>query len=88
MRLRCHGYVMWAASVIARSVDRMTMCSRPAVAGIVERTGPSKPTVKRWVHWLRARGRLGVAEQGTTCRYRKGTQAGLRDDGPGNRAAV
>src|SRR5690606_26350345 len=48
----------------------------------------SKATVKRWVRWLREHGWLGVVEQGSTVRFRKGTSAGLVDDGLGNRAAV
>ncbi|MEV0149998.1 MULTISPECIES: hypothetical protein [unclassified Nonomuraea] len=78
---RVANRICWAA-------DWKTMCSRPTVAKIVERTGLGKATVKRWVRWLRERGWLGVVEQGTTVRYRKGTKAGLDDDGYGNRAAV
>ncbi|HEX4816022.1 MAG TPA: hypothetical protein VFV66_25030, partial [Nonomuraea sp.] len=90
LQLRSDGYanLMLVANVIAWSADWATMCSRPTIAGIVERTGLSKATVKRWVRWLREGGWLGVVEQGSTVRFRTGTQAGLLDDGLGNRAAV
>ncbi|NUW34812.1 helix-turn-helix domain-containing protein [Nonomuraea sp. SMC257] len=88
--LRVDGYsnLVRIANVICWAADWRTMCSRPTVAKIMERTGLGKATVKRWVRWLRERGWLGVVEEGTTVRYRKGTKAGLDDDGYGNRAAV
>lgn len=90
LELRCDGYanLMRVANLIVWGADWDTMCSRPTIQRIVGVTGLAKPTVKRWVRWLRDRGWLGVVEQGSTCRYRKGTQAGLVDDGLGNRAAV
>jgi hypothetical protein len=90
LELRHDGYsnLLRVAQVIAWAADWTTMCSRPTIAGICERTGLSKATVKRWVRWLRERGWLGVVEEGTTVRFRKGTSAGLDDDGLGNRAAV
>jgi hypothetical protein len=90
LSLRYDGYgnLLRVAEVIAWAADWKTMCSRPTIAGICERTGLSKATVKRWVRWLREHGWLGVVEQGTTVRFRKGTSAGLDDDGLGNRAAV
>jgi hypothetical protein len=88
--LRRDGYanLMRVANLIAWHADWDTMCSRPTIKRIVEVTGLAKPTMKRWVRWLRERGWLGVVEQGTTCRYRKGTMAGLLADGLGNRAAA
>ncbi|WP_188197504.1 hypothetical protein [Nonomuraea sp. SYSU D8015] len=90
LELRCDGFsnLMLVANVICWHADWSTMCSRPTVHRIVERTGLAKPTVKRWVRWLRERGWLGTVEQGSTCRFRKNTCAGLVDDGFGNRAAV
>jgi hypothetical protein len=88
--LRCDGYsnLMRVANLIVWGADWSTMCSRPTIARIVDVTGLAKGTVKRWVRWLRHRGWLGVVEQGSTVRYRKGTCAGLLDDGLGNRAAL
>ncbi|MGR6921261.1 hypothetical protein ACU635_44055 [[Actinomadura] parvosata] len=90
LELRADGYtnLLRVAHLIGWSADWATMCSRPTIARIVAVTGLSLATVKRWVRWLRHRGWLGTVEQGSTCRYRKGTQAGLLDDGLGNRAAV
>ncbi|MFI6603736.1 hypothetical protein ACIBHX_46535 [Nonomuraea sp. NPDC050536] len=90
LELRYDGYtnLMRVAQVITYLADWKTLCSRPTLAGIAERTGLSRDTVKRHVRWLRHRGWLGTVEEGTTVRYRKGTQAGLLDDGFGNRAAV
>ncbi|MGW4412104.1 hypothetical protein ACWEJ6_49460, partial [Nonomuraea sp. NPDC004702] len=79
--LRVANLIVWGA-------DWSTMCSRPTIARVVAVTGLAKATVKRWVRWLRVRGWLGVVEQGSTCRYRKGTMGGQIDDGLGNRAAV
>ncbi|WP_188194850.1 hypothetical protein [Nonomuraea sp. SYSU D8015] len=88
--LRSDGYanLVLICTLIARRMNWETKCSRPTIAWLVEQSGLSKPTVKRWVRWLRERGWLGVVEQGSTVRYRKGTNAGLDDDGFGNRAAV
>ncbi|MEV0307816.1 hypothetical protein [Nonomuraea fuscirosea] len=88
LRYDGYGNLLRVAQVIAWAADWKTMCSRPTIAGIVERTGLSKATVKRWVRWLREHGWLGVVEQGSTVRFRKGTSAGLDDDGLGNRAAL
>ncbi|MEU5869592.1 hypothetical protein ABZ815_51105 [Nonomuraea sp. NPDC047529] len=90
LELRCDGYtnLLRVANIIVWGADWATMCSRPTIARIVDVTGLAKPTVKRWVRWLRDRGWLGVVEQGSTCQYRKGTMAGLVDDGLGHRAAV
>ncbi|GAB3904240.1 transposase [Microbispora bryophytorum] len=90
LALRYDGYgnLLRVAQVIAWATAWTTMCSRPTIAGICERTGLSKATVKRWIRWLREHGWLGVVEEGTTVRFRKGTSAGLQDDGLGNRAAV
>ncbi|WP_431928778.1 hypothetical protein [Nonomuraea jabiensis] len=90
LSLRYDGYsnLLRVAHVIAWATDWKTMCSRPTIAGICARTGLSKATVKRWVRWLREHGWLGVVEQGSTVRFRKGTAAGLDDDGMGNRAAL
>ncbi len=88
LRYDGYGNLLRVAQVIAWAADWNTMCSRPTIAGICERTGLSKASVKRWVRWLREHGWLGVVEQGTTVRFRKGTSAGLEDDGLGNRAAL
>ncbi|MGR6915338.1 hypothetical protein ACU635_13930 [[Actinomadura] parvosata] len=88
LRYDGYGNLLRIAQLIAWAADWKTMCSRPTIAGICERTGLSKATVKRWVRWLRDHGWLGVVEQGTTVRFRKGTSAGLDDDGLGNRAAL
>lgn len=88
LRYDGYGNLLRVAQVIAWAANWNTMCSRPTIAGICERTGLSKASVKRWVRWLREHGWLGVVEQGTTVRFRKGTSAGLEDDGLGNRAAL
>ncbi|NRQ34463.1 hypothetical protein HII36_21775 [Nonomuraea sp. NN258] len=90
LELRAGGYanLLRVANLIVWGADWNTMCSRPTIARIVDATGLSQPTVKRWVRWLRHRGWLGTVEQGSAVRYRKGTMAGLADDGLGNRAAV
>ncbi|TDD15478.1 hypothetical protein [Nonomuraea diastatica] len=88
LRYDGYGNLLRVAQVITWTADWKTMCSRPTIAGVVERTGLSKATVKRWVRWLREHGWLGVVEQGSTVRFRKGTSAGLDDDGLGNRAAL
>ncbi|MFI7706518.1 hypothetical protein [Nonomuraea sp. NPDC049480] len=88
LRYDGYGNLLRVAQVIAWAADWKTMCSRPTIEGVCERTGLSKASVKRWVRWLREHGWLGVVEQGSTVRYRKGTSAGLEDDGLGNRAAL
>ncbi|MEV6033663.1 helix-turn-helix domain-containing protein [Nonomuraea sp. NPDC052116] len=88
LRYDGYGNLLRVAQVIAWAADWKTMCSRPTIAGICARTGLSKATVKRWVRWLREHGWLGVVEEGSTVRFRKGTAAGLDDDGMGNRAAL
>ncbi|MGW3353636.1 hypothetical protein ACWDA3_61105 [Nonomuraea rubra] len=90
LTLRCDGSrnLMLIATIICWSANWRTLCSRPTIARIVERTRLAKATVKRWVRWLRERGWLGVVEPGSTARYRKGTNAGLDHDGLGNRAAL
>ncbi|MGV9383555.1 hypothetical protein ACWDRB_47615 [Nonomuraea sp. NPDC003707] len=90
LKLRCDAYtnLMRVATLICWSADWKSLCSRPTIAGIMNRTGLSHPTVKRWVRWLRHRGWLGVVEQGSIVEFRKGTLGGLADDGLGNRAAV
>ncbi|MEU6778653.1 helix-turn-helix domain-containing protein [Nonomuraea angiospora] len=90
LALRYDGYgnLLRVAQVITWAADWKTMCSRPTIAGICAHTGLSKATVKRWVRWLREHGWLGVVEEGSTVRFRKGTAAGLDDDGMGNRAAL
>ncbi|MCF6467295.1 hypothetical protein FAF44_02560 [Nonomuraea sp. MG754425] len=90
LELRCDGYANLTriANLIAWAANWSTMCSRPTIARLVEVTGLSQATVKRWVRWLRVRGWLGTVEEGSTCQFRKGTAAGLLDDGLGNRAAV
>lgn len=64
--LRCDGYanLMLVARDIVWHMNWETKTSRPTIDGIVKRTGLSKPTVKRWVRWLRERGWLGVVQQG------------------------
>lgn len=90
LELRADGYsnLFRVANIIGWAAHWKTMCSRPTIARVVEKTGLSLATVKRWVRWLRQNGWLGTVEEGTTVRYRKGTNAGLNDDGRGNRAAV
>ncbi|SEU46749.1 hypothetical protein [Nonomuraea wenchangensis] len=90
LELRADGYsnLLRVANLIVWAADWSTLCSRPTIARIVDVTGLARPTVKRWIRWLRDRGWLGVVEQGSTCRFRKGTGAGLLDDGLGNRAAL
>ncbi|MEV6157924.1 helix-turn-helix domain-containing protein [Nonomuraea sp. NPDC052129] len=88
LRYDGYGNLLRVAQIVAWAADWKTMCSRPTIAKIVEETGLSKATVKRWIRWLREHGWLGVVEQGSTVRFRKGTSAGLDDDGLGNRAAL
>ncbi|TMR99593.1 helix-turn-helix domain-containing protein [Nonomuraea basaltis] len=88
LRYDGYGNLLRVAQMVAWAADWKTMCSRPTIAKIVEETGLSKATVKRWIRWLREHGWLGVVEQGSTVRFRKGTSAGLDDDGLGNRAAL
>lgn len=46
-----HGYahLMLICTLIAWRMNWETKCSRPTIAWLVERSGLSKPTVKRWV---------------------------------------
>ncbi|WP_336214696.1 hypothetical protein [Nonomuraea sp. LPB2021202275-12-8] len=88
LRYDGYGNLLRVAAVVAWAADWKTMCSRPTIAKVVEETGLAKATVKRWIRWLREHGWLGVVEQGSTVRFRKGTSAGLDDDGLGNRAAL
>ncbi|MBB6551267.1 hypothetical protein [Nonomuraea rubra] len=57
LTLRCDGSrnLMLIAAIICWSADWKTLCSRPTIARLVERTGLAKATVKRWVRWLRER---------------------------------
>ncbi|MEU7911413.1 hypothetical protein [Microbispora bryophytorum] len=90
LALRSDAYrnLVLVASTLSNWADWTTMTSRPTEQRIAQDTGLSISTVKRWVRWLRERGFLGVVEEGTTVRFRKGTRCGLDDDGLGNRAAV
>ncbi|MEU7891785.1 hypothetical protein AB0B45_02845 [Nonomuraea sp. NPDC049152] len=65
-----------------------TMTTRPTEQRIADDLDLALSTVKRWIRWLRVRGYLGVVEEGSTVRFRKGNRCGLDDDGLGNRAAV
>ncbi|WP_214317128.1 hypothetical protein [Nonomuraea sediminis] len=73
---------------LADWADWTTMTTRPTEQRIADDLDLALSTVKRWVRWLRERGFLGVVEEGTTNRYRRGNRCGLDDDGLGNRAAV
>lgn len=73
---------------LADWADWTTMTTRPTEQRIADDLDLSMSTVKRWIRWLRERGFLGVVEEGTTNRYRRGNRCGLTDDGLGNRAAV
>ncbi|MEU1880914.1 hypothetical protein ABZ470_26705 [Streptosporangium sp. NPDC020072] len=76
------------AAKLAAWADWTTMTTRPTEQRIADDLDLALSTVKRWIRWLRERGFLGVVEEGTTVRFRRGTRCGLDDDGMGNRAAV
>ncbi|MGI5281755.1 hypothetical protein ACQEVF_59440 [Nonomuraea polychroma] len=90
LALKCHAYrnLTEVAAKLAHWADWTTMTTRPTEQRIADDLGLSLSTVKRWIRWLRERGFLGVVEEGTTNRFRKGNGCGLTDDGLGNRAAV
>ncbi|MFD8529505.1 hypothetical protein ACFV0L_18995 [Streptosporangium canum] len=90
LALRCHAYrnLSEVAAKLADWADWTTMTTRPTEQRIADDLDLALSTVKRWIRWLRVRGFLGVVEEGTTVRFRKGTRRGLDDDGLGNRAAV
>ncbi|MBB5132773.1 hypothetical protein HNP84_002494 [Thermocatellispora tengchongensis] len=88
--LKCHAYrnLTEVADALANWADWTTMTTRPTEQRIADDLDLALSTVKRWIRWLRERGFLGVVEEGTTNRYRRGNRCGLGDDGLGNRAAV
>lgn len=90
LTLKCHAYrnLTEVAVKLADWADWAQMTTRPTEQRIADDLDLSLSTVKRWIRWLRERGFLGVVEEGTTVRFRKGTRCGLVDDGLGNRAAV
>ncbi|MFI6497091.1 hypothetical protein [Nonomuraea typhae] len=90
LALKCHAYrnLTDVAAKLAGWADWTTMTTRPTEQRIADDLDLALSTVKRWIRWLRERGFLGVVENGTTVRFRKGTRCGLDDDGLGNRAAV
>ncbi|WP_031171783.1 helix-turn-helix transcriptional regulator [Streptosporangium roseum] len=87
LRADAHRNLMSVAWVLARHADWSSMTTRPTWAVLMERTGLSRSTVAAWLAWLRRAGLLGTVTPGTTVRYRRGTAAGLIDDGRGNEAA-
>ncbi len=90
LSLRCHAYrnLTKVTAKLADWADWTTMTTRPTEQRIADDLDLALSTVKRWIRWLRERGLLGVVEEGTTNRYRRGNRCGLDDDGLGNRAAV
>lgn len=90
LTLKCHAYrnLTDVAAKLAGWADWTTMTTRPTEQRIADDLDLALSTVKRWIRWLRERGLLGVVEEGTTVRFRRGTRCGLDDDGLGNRAAV
>ncbi|TMR89574.1 hypothetical protein [Nonomuraea basaltis] len=90
LALKCHAYrnLTEVAAKLAHWADWTTMTTRPTEQRIADDLDLSLSTVKRWIRWLRERGFLGVVEEGTTNRFRRGNQCGLTEDGLGNRAAV
>ncbi|MFB4284811.1 hypothetical protein ACBJ59_56755 [Nonomuraea sp. MTCD27] len=90
LALKCHAYrnLTEVAGKLADWADWTTLTTRPTEQRIAGDLDLALSTVKRWIRWLRERGFLGVVEEGTTNRYRRGNQCGLTDDGLGNRAAV
>ncbi|MBT2234978.1 hypothetical protein [Nonomuraea sp. NEAU-A123] len=90
LALKCHAYrnLTEVAGKLADWADWTTLTTRPTEQRIADDLDLALSTVKRWIRWLRERGFLGVVEEGTTNRFRRGNQCGLTDDGLGNRAAV
>ncbi|NRQ31239.1 hypothetical protein HII36_05230 [Nonomuraea sp. NN258] len=90
LALKCHAYrnLTEVAARLAHAADWTTLTTRPTEQRIADDLDLALSTVKRWIRWLRERGFLGVVEEGTTNRYRRGNRCGLTDDGMGNRAAV
>ncbi|MFD0478108.1 hypothetical protein ACFQ0B_65475 [Nonomuraea thailandensis] len=90
LALKCHAYrnLTEVAGKLADWADWTTLTTRPTEQRIADDLDLALSTVKRWIRWLRERGFLGVVEEGTTNRYRRGNQFGLTEDGLGNRAAV
>jgi IclR helix-turn-helix domain len=60
------------ARLIGWAADWRTGRSRPTLARLMERSGLSRSSVKRWCRWLEQRGLLAVTEPGTTPQYRPG----------------
>jgi hypothetical protein len=87
LRADAHRNLMRVAWVLARHADWTELVTRPTWAVLMERTGLSRSTVAAWLAWLRRAGLLGTVTPGTTVQYRRGTAAGLLDDGRGTEAA-
>jgi IclR helix-turn-helix domain len=64
--------VLTIARLIGWAADWRTGRSRPTLARLMERSGLSRSSVKRWCRWLEQRGLLAVTEPGTTPQYRPG----------------
>ncbi|MEV4472900.1 hypothetical protein [Nonomuraea sp. NPDC049504] len=90
LALKCHAYrnLTEIAAELANWADWTAMTTRPTEQRIADDLDLALSTVKRWIRWLRERRFLGVVEEGTTNRFRRGNQFGHLDDGMGNRAAV
>ncbi|MEV1170114.1 hypothetical protein [Nonomuraea sp. NPDC049784] len=90
LALKCHAYrnLTEVAAKLAHWADWTTMTTRPTEQRIADELDLALSTVKRWIRWLREHGFLGVVEEGTKNRYRRGNRCGLDEDGLGNRAAV
>ncbi|MBB6557202.1 hypothetical protein [Nonomuraea rubra] len=90
LTLKCHAYrnLTEVAGKLADWADWTTLTTRPTEQRIADDLDLALSTVKRWIRWLREHGFLGVVEEGTTVRFRRGNRCGLDDDGHGNRAAV
>jgi hypothetical protein len=82
MKLNKHGRenLLAVARVYSTHITRNTGLTRPGHRKVLEKTGLSPSTVKRWNRWLRDHGWLCTVVKGSTIRYRGGERPEARNE--------
>lgn len=89
LRADAREHLMAIAWIYARHVSWYEHTSRPSRQLIIELSGLSESTVKRWTRWLREHGLLGELERGCRAQFRRRREDdGKRARPAGDRASV
>lgn len=89
LRADAREHLLAIAWIYARHVSWLEHTSRPSRQLIIELSGLSESTVKRWTRWLREHGLLGELERGCLAQFRRRREDdGQRARPAGDRASV